>query len=166
MAERYLRALRVRVFSHLMSLDIPFFSRSKAGVLVSRMTSDIDALTQFAGEGAFNVVSSVLTVVGVGVAMFFVDPTLALAVMGLLPLLAVASVVFRRFADRAYQQVREQIGQVLAALQEGIAGVRVVQAYTQEEGQASRFGGSIGATTRRTSLPPGRYPPISRPSIS
>ena len=139
-AERYLRGLRVRVFTHLMSLDIPYFSRSKAGVLVSRMTSDIDALTQFAAEGAFNVISSVLTVLGVGVAMFLVDPTLALVIMALLPLLALASAVFRRFADRAYQQVREQIGQVLATLQEGIAGVRVVQAYTQEEGQATRFG--------------------------
>ncbi|HEX2369958.1 MAG TPA: ABC transporter ATP-binding protein [Acidimicrobiia bacterium] len=139
-AERYLRGLRVRVFAHLMSLDIPYFSRSKAGVLVSRMTSDIDALTQFASEGAFSVVSSVLTVLGVGAAMFFVDSTLALVVMALLPLLALATVVFRRFADRAYQQVREQIGQVLATLQEAIAGVRVVQAYTQEEGQATRFG--------------------------
>jgi ATP-binding cassette subfamily B protein len=55
-----------------------------------------------------------------------------------------ASAVFRRFADRAYQQVREQIGQVLATLQEGIAGVRVVQAYTQEEGQATRLSTSFG----------------------
>ncbi len=138
--EKYLRNLRVRLFRHMLHLDVDFFSRSKTGVLVSRMTSDVEALTQFVDEGAVNVITSLLTVIGVAGAMFFVDVTLALAVLGLLPLLVAASVVFRRYADRAYQQVREQIGQVLGALQEGVSGVRVVQAYTQEQRQAYSFG--------------------------
>ena len=165
-AERYLRGLRVRVFTHLMSLDIPYFSRSKAGVLVSRMTSDIDALTQFASEGAFNVVSSVLTVLGVGAAMFFVDSTLALVVMALLPLLALASVVFRRFADRAYQQVREQIGQVLATLQEASPVSGSCRHIPRRRGRRPASVGSTGATTRPISPPPGQSPPTSRPSTS
>jgi ATP-binding cassette subfamily B protein len=79
-------------------------------------------------------------VIGVTVAMFLVDVTLAFSVLALMPLLIVMSLVFRRYADRAYQAIREQIGQVLGALQEGISGVRVVQAYTQERRQAIEFG--------------------------
>ena len=139
-AERYLRALRVRVFRHLINLDMGFFGRSKTGVLVARMTSDIESLTEFANQGAVSVVSSALMVTGVTVAMFLVDVTLAFAVLALMPLLIVMSLVFRRYADRAYQAIREQIGQVLGALQEGISGVRVVQAYTQERHQAIEFG--------------------------
>ncbi len=138
--ERYLRRLRVVVYRHLMGLDLGFFGRTKSGVLVSRMTSDMEALTTFADEGAISVLTSVLTVVGVGVGLFVTDPGLAWLVMALLPLLVAASLVFRRYADRAYRQVREQIGLVLGALQEGISGVRVVQAYTQEPGQQERFG--------------------------
>ena len=140
LGERFLRDLRVRAFDRLVRLDVDFFGRNKSGVLVARMTSDIEALTQFVKEGAINVVTSALTVTGVVVAMFFVDVGLALAVLGLFPFLILASVVFRVFADRAYSQVREHIGQVLGAIQEGISGVRVVQAYTQERRKATEFG--------------------------
>jgi len=139
-AERYLRSMRVRVFRHLINLDMGFFGRSKTGVLVSRMTSDIEALTEFANQGAVSVITSVLMVAGVTVAMFLVDVTLAFAVLALMPLLIAMSLIFRRYADRAYQAIREQIGQVLGALQEGISGVRVVQAYTQERAQSVEFG--------------------------
>jgi len=139
-AERYLREMRIRVFRHLINLDMGFFGRSKTGVLVARMTSDIEALTEFANQGAISVVSSLLMVSGVTAAMFLVDVTLAFAVLALMPLLIVMSLVFRRYADRAYQAIREQIGQVLGSLQEGISGVRVVQAYTQERRQAIEFG--------------------------
>ncbi len=138
--ERYLADLRVRAFRHLIDLDVDFFSRSKAGVLVSRLTSDIEALTQFVKEGAINVVTSVLTVIGVTIAMFLIDTSLALAVLALMPILLAISVVFRIYADRAYEQVREHIGRVLGAIQEGISGVRVVQAYTQEQRQRIEFG--------------------------
>ncbi len=138
--ERYLADLRVRAFRHLIDLDVDFFSRSKAGVLVSRLTSDIEALTQFVKEGAINVVTSVLTVIGVTIAMFLIDTSMALAVLALMPILLAVSVVFRIYADRAYEQVREHIGRVLGAIQEGISGVRVVQAYTQEHRQKMEFG--------------------------
>ncbi|MDH3192744.1 MAG: ABC transporter ATP-binding protein/permease [Acidimicrobiia bacterium] len=138
--ERYLADLRVRAFRHLIDLDVDFFSRSKAGVLVSRLTSDIEALTQFVKEGAINVVTSILTVIGVTIAMFLIDTSMALAVLALMPILLGVSVVFRIYADRAYEQVREHIGRVLGAIQEGISGVRVVQAYTQEHRQKLEFG--------------------------
>ena len=138
--ERYLADLRVRAFRHLVGLDVDFFSKSKTGVLVSRLTSDIEALTQFVKEGAVNVVTSVLTVIGVTIAMFLIDSSLAIAVLALMPILIGVSVVFRIYADRAYEQVREHIGRVLGAIQEGISGVRVVQAYTQQERQRDEFG--------------------------
>lgn len=137
--ERFLKDLRVGAFDRLIRLDMDFYSKSKSGVLVARMTSDIEALSQFVMEGAVNVILSTLTVVGVTVAMFFVDAQLAWAVLALMPLLLAASVIFRVFADRAYRQVREQIGQVLGAIQEGISGVRVVQAYTQERRKILEF---------------------------
>ncbi len=138
--ERYLRLLRSTVFGHLMRLDMGFFGRSKAGVLVSRMTNDIESIQEFAEEGAVTFVINLLTIVGVAAAMLMVDSTLALQVFVLIVVLIAISRVFQRFAGRAYREVREQIGRVLAALQEGITGVRVVQAFTQEDQQAGTFG--------------------------
>jgi ATP-binding cassette subfamily B protein len=138
--ERFLLQLRATVFSHLMGLDMAFFSRTKAGVLVSRMTSDIESLQEFISEGAVMALTNVLTVVGVAVAMLVVDWRMALLVFAVIGALVVVSIVFQRQAGRAYAQVRERIGNVLAGLQEGIAGVRVVQAFTQEGVQATSFG--------------------------
>jgi ATP-binding cassette, subfamily B, bacterial len=138
--ERYLQTMRVRVFRHMMSLDVAFFSRSKVGVLVSRMTSDVEALTAFVDQGAISVMTSVLMVIGVTIAMFMIDVRLAWTVLALLPALLVVSAVFRTYANRAYEAIREQIGRVLGTLQEGISGVRVVQAYTQERRQLIEFG--------------------------
>jgi ATP-binding cassette subfamily B protein len=141
LGERYLLKLRSTVFGHLMRLDMAFYGRSKAGVLVSRMTNDIESIQEFAEEGAVSFTTNVLTVLGVAAAMLFVDATLALQVFVLIAVLLIVSRVFQRFASRAYQEVRERIGRVLASLQEGITGVRVVQAFTGEEAQAGAFGG-------------------------
>ena len=138
--ERYLLTLRQTVFTHLMRLDVGFFSRSKTGVLVSRMTSDIEALQEFAGDGAVMALTNLLTVAGVAVAMLLVDVQMALAVFAVIAVLLVVSVVFQRQVAKAYVQVRERIGRVLAGLQEGITGIRVVQAFTQEQEQATSFG--------------------------
>jgi ATP-binding cassette subfamily B protein len=140
LGERYLKILRSRVFSHLMRLDMAFYGRTKAGVLVSRMTNDIESVQDFAEEGAVTLVTNVLTLLGVTIAMLLVDPTIAGQVLLLIVLLVALSWVFQRFAGRAYREVREQIGRVLATLQEGITGVRVVQAFTREREQAGAFG--------------------------
>ena len=141
LGEKYLRILRSTVFRHLMELDMAFYGRSKAGVLVSRMTNDVESIQEFAEEGAVTLVTNVLTIVGVAAAMLFVDVELALQVFALIAVLIGISRVFQRFAARAYAEVRTQIGRVLATLQEGITGVRVVQAFTREPEQAGQFGG-------------------------
>jgi ATP-binding cassette subfamily B protein len=138
--EQFLLDLRSKVFGHLLRLDMGFYSRSKTGVLVSRMTSDIESLQEFVSEAAVMALTNLLTVIGVAVAMLLVDWQLALVVFAIIAVLIAISVVFQRQAGRAYSQVRERIGRVLGALQEGIAGVRVVQAFTQETTQAGEFG--------------------------
>jgi ATP-binding cassette subfamily B protein len=139
-AERFLRNLRSTVFAHLMRLDMAFFGRMKAGVLVSRMTNDIESIQEFAEEGAVSFAINILTIAGVALAMMLVDPALAVEIFVVIAVLIALSWVFQRFAGRAYREVREQIGRVLGTLQEGIAGVRVVQAFTQEDRQAGSFG--------------------------
>ncbi|MCL1587314.1 MAG: ABC transporter ATP-binding protein/permease [Actinomycetia bacterium] len=138
--ERYLVQLREVVFGKLLRLDMRFFSRTKSGVLVSRMTSDIESLQEFASDGAVLALSNLLTVVGVTVALALVDWQMALSVFIVVGVLLGVTVVFQRQARRAYDQVRERIGIVLSSLQEGISGVRVVQAFTQEGDQATSFG--------------------------
>ena len=140
LGERYLKMLRSRVFSHLMQLDMAFYGRTKAGVLVSRMTNDIESVQDFAEEGAVTLVTNLLTLVGVTIAMLLVDPAVAGQVLLLIVGLVGLSWAFQRSAGRAYREVREQIGRVLATLQEGITGVRVVQAFTREREQAGAFG--------------------------
>jgi ATP-binding cassette subfamily B protein len=137
--ERFLFELRNRVFGHLMRLDLPFYGRSKTGVLVSRMTSDIEAMTEFVNEGAVMALTNLLTAVGVGVAMLLLDWQLALEMLAIIGVLVAVSVAFQRQVSIAYEQVRDRIGRVLASLQEGITGVRVVQAFTQEHEQSVNF---------------------------
>jgi ATP-binding cassette, subfamily B, bacterial len=139
LGEEYLANFRGQIFSSLMRLDMPFYGRSKAGVLVARMTSDIESMTEFVNEGAVMALSNALTAVGVAVFLVLVDWQLALPILGVIGLLIVISAVFQRWVSRSYAQVRERIGGVLALLQEGITGVRVVQAFTQESGQARAF---------------------------
>ncbi len=138
--ERYLRELRSRVFRHLVNLDMPFFERSKTGVLVSRMTSDVESVSEFVDEGAVTLVTNLLTIAGVAAMMLLVDMRLALTVFAVILVLVLASRIFQALAGAAYREVRQQIGRVLASLQEGITGVRVVQAFTREERQANAFG--------------------------
>jgi len=138
--ERYLVQLRSGVFAKMLRLDLGFFRKTKSGVLVSRMTSDVESLQEFASDGAVMALGNFLTVIGVAVALLLVDASMALAVFATVGVLLVVSVAFQRQARKAYDQVRERIGRVLATLQEGITGVRVVQAFTQEGSQASTFG--------------------------
>ena len=139
MGERFMMDLRTKVYAHVLSMDMAFFGRTKTGVLVSRLTSDIESLQVFASEGALAVVGSTLMVVGVSVALFVVDPFLAALVMLLMPFLLFASYRFGRRSAKAYRQWRGQIAKVLAALSENISGVREVQANAQEQQQEERF---------------------------
>ena len=137
--ETYVRQIREKLFRHLTSLDINYFEKNKTGVLVARLTSDMQSLNEFAREGASSVLTSILTIFAATIAVFFVEFQLSVIAFIILPLLGVATRIFRKHADTAYWAVREWIGQVLSSLQEGISGVRIIQAYVDEITQIDRF---------------------------
>ena len=137
--ETYVRQIREKLYRHLTSLDINYFEKNKTGVLVARLTSDMQSLNEFAREGASSVLTSILTIFAATIAVFFVDFQLSVIAFIILPLLGVATRIFRKHADTAYWAVREWIGQVLSSLQEGISGVRIIQAYGDESTQIDRF---------------------------
>ena len=137
--ELYVKNIRSKLFKHLSSLDINYFEKNKTGVLVARMTSDMQSLNEFAREGASSILTSLLTIFGATIAVFLVDVRLSLLSFLILPLLGIATKIFRKHADKAYWSIREWIGQVLSSLQEGISGVRIIQAYADENAQLNKF---------------------------
>ena len=129
---RALQDLRERIFIHLQSMSIGFFTRRSPGVLISRMTNDVEALNQLVTNGLVTIFSSTLTLVGIVVIMLFLDVKLALITFVTFPLLAVASIVFRIVSAGTYRATRERIAAVTAYLQETLSGVRVVRSFGQE----------------------------------
>ena len=129
---RALQDMRERIFSHLQSMSIGFFTRRSPGVLISRMTNDVEALNQLVTSGVVTIFSSTLTLVGVVVIMLFLDLQLALITFLTFPLLAIASVIFRIVSAGTYRATRERIAAVTAYLQETLSGVRVVRSFGQE----------------------------------
>lgn len=134
---RALQDLRERVFAHIQSMSIGFFTRRSPGVLISRLTNDIEALNQLVTTGAVTLLSSGLTLVGVVTIMLLLDWKLALVAFITFPLLAIASVVFRIVSHGAYRATRERIAAVTAYLQETLSGVRVVRSFGQEARHAT-----------------------------
>jgi ATP-binding cassette, subfamily B, bacterial len=137
--EDFLRRLRIRVFDHLQRLSMPFYDRSKAGVLVSRMTSDVDSLAELIQLGLAMFVSNALLLVVSVIVLTTVSWQLMLVCMLGLPPVILASIKFQRDSNDAYLDVRDRIGSTLSHLQEGIAGVRVVQAFAREDVEVGRF---------------------------
>jgi ABC-type multidrug transport system fused ATPase/permease subunit len=129
---RALQDLRERVFSHLQTMSIGFFTRRSPGVLISRMTNDIEALNQLVTDGVVTMFSSMLTLVGVVVILLLLDVKLALVTFITFPLIAAASVLFRIVSHGAYRETRERIGAITGYLQETLSGVRVVRSFGQE----------------------------------
>ena len=137
--ERALQDLRIRIFNHLQQMSIGFFTRNRPGVLISRITNDVDALDQLISSGVVTLFSSTLTLVGVVVIMLVADVQLALVVFLTLPVLAVASLVFRIVAASAYRITRERIADVTAYLQETLSGIRAVRSFAQEQRHVERM---------------------------
>ena len=130
--ERALQDLRERIYVHLQSMSIGFFTRRRPGVLISRLTNDVEALNNLVTDGIVTLFSSVLTLVGVVVILLFLDLKLALVTFLTFPLLAIGSVIFRIVSAGAYRRTRETIAAITAYLQETLSGVRVVRSFAQE----------------------------------
>ncbi|MCW2538599.1 MAG: transporter [Frankiales bacterium] len=137
--ERLLYVLRIKTFAHLQRLGLDYYERELGGRIITRMTTDVDALSNFLQTGLVTAIVSLLTLVGVLVALLLVDLQLSLILIVILPVLLLATALFRRLAVPAYVESRERVSTVNAQLQENVAGVRVAQAFSREGRNESSF---------------------------
>jgi ATP-binding cassette, subfamily B, bacterial len=137
--ERLLYTLRVKTFAHLQRLGLDYYERELSGRIMTRMTTDIDAFSGFLQTGLTTATVSLLTFAGILVALLVIDIELGLVVLAVLPLMVVATLLFRTRSSRAYLEAREKVSIVNADLQENVTGMRVTQAYRREEHNRDRF---------------------------
>ncbi|HWD65366.1 MAG TPA: ABC transporter ATP-binding protein [Solirubrobacteraceae bacterium] len=137
--QRALQDLRVHLFSHLQTLSIGFYSRNRAGVIISRLTNDVEALDDLISDGLATLFQSGLTLIGVVVILIVLDPHLALLTFIVLPFLLLGGVAFRIASADAYRLTREKIAAITGYLQETLSGIRVVRAFAQERAHLARF---------------------------
>ncbi|RCH68486.1 ABC transporter ATP-binding protein [Streptomyces sp. SDr-06] len=139
--ERVLYTLRLKIFAQLQRLGLDYYERELTGRIMTRMTTDVDALSTFLQTGLVTAFVSVVTFFGIMVALLVIDLELALVVFATLPLLVVGTYVFRKKSVRAYELARERVSVVNADLQESVSGLRIVQAFRREHDGAERFAG-------------------------
>ncbi|MFL5920044.1 MAG: ABC transporter ATP-binding protein [Gaiellaceae bacterium] len=137
--ERILADLRNRLFDHLQRLSLGFYERNRAGVIISRLTNDVEAIDQLVTDGVTSLVQNTLTLIGTAILLFILDWRLTLATLVVIPFMSIATALFRTRSARAYSAVRERLGLVTATLAEDIAGMRIVQAFTREEANIRNF---------------------------
>ena len=137
--QRALQDLRSRLFAHIQSLSLGFYSRNKTGVVISRLTNDVQALDSLVSDGIVTLFSASLTLIGTAVILVVLDPGLALVTFLVFPVLLAASIAFRIASSGAYRLTREKIASVTAYLQETLSGVRIVRAFGQEPRHERRF---------------------------
>jgi ATP-binding cassette, subfamily B, bacterial len=147
-SERLLYILRVKIFAHLQRLGLDYYERELSGRIMTRMTTDVEALSSFLQTGLITMVNSLLTVAGVMIALLVINVPLGLAVLSVMPVAIVATVMFHNRSSRAYADAREKVSAVNADLQENVAGLRVSQAYRREQRNLERFAGRSDAYRR------------------
>ncbi|MGW2788690.1 ABC transporter ATP-binding protein [Streptomyces sp. NPDC001251] len=139
--ERVLYTLRLKIFAQLQRLGLDYYERELTGRIMTRMTTDVDALSTFLQTGLVTAFVSVVTFFGIMVALLVIDIQLALVVFATLPFLVVGTYVFRKKSVQAYELARERVSVVNADLQESVSGLRIVQAFRREHDGSARFAG-------------------------
>ena len=137
--ERVLYTLRLKIFAQLQRLGLDYYERELTGRIMTRMTTDVDALSTFLQTGLVTAFVSVVTFFGIMVALLVIDIQLALVVFATLPPLVIATFFFRRASVKAYELARERVSSVNADLQESVSGLRIVQAFRREKDGGRRF---------------------------
>jgi ABC-type multidrug transport system fused ATPase/permease subunit len=137
--ERVLYTLRLKIFAQLQRLGLDYYERELTGRIMTRMTTDVDALSTFLQTGLVTAFVSVVTFFGIMVALLVIDIQLALVVFATLPPLVIATFFFRRASVKAYELARERVSSVNADLQESVSGLRIVQAFRRERDGGRRF---------------------------
>jgi ABC-type multidrug transport system fused ATPase/permease subunit len=137
--QRVLQDLRIQLFAHLQTLSVGFYSRRQAGVIISRLTNDVQALDQLVSDGVATLFGSTLTLIGTVAILIVLDLELALLTFLVFPLLALGSLAFRIVSANAYRATREKVAAITAYLQESLSGIRVVRTFAQERRHLERF---------------------------
>jgi ATP-binding cassette subfamily B protein len=162
--ERLLFTLRVKLFAQLQRLGLDFYEREQSGRIMTRMTTDVDALSSFLQTGLITMVSSVLTFFGVLAALLIINLELGLAVLTIFPVLVAATLVFRKKSAKAYSEAREKVAAVNADFAENVAGLRVTQSFRREPVNRDRFG-ALSNAFRVSRLRAQRYIAIYFPFV-
>jgi ATP-binding cassette subfamily B protein len=139
MGQRILYEVRTLLFGHLQRLGLPFFDRNPVGRLVTRVTSDVQALNELFTSGMDVVVSDLLKIIVTVVVLLLIDVRLALIALAVLPFLIVVSFLFRTKVREFYREIRARLAQLNAFLQETVSGIRVVQVFTRERKVQEKF---------------------------
>lgn len=139
LGEKFIYDLRVRLYAYLQRLSLSFFERTSTGELMSRLTNDVNSLEDFITHGSTLTTVDLVRLISTGVVLFVLDWRLALAVLIPLPVMAVGLRWFNKRVRPMYRQVRARLGDINAQLQDSLAGMRVIQAFGQEEAQLARF---------------------------
>ncbi len=133
LGQRLMQSLRVRVFSHIQRLSLDFFTDEKAGRIMTRMTSDVEALSDLLQDGIINLIVQAFTLVYVVAVLFSMNVRLALIVVfAIVPVMTLMTLWFRNRSEKGYTRVRERIADVMADLQESLSGIRIVAAYNRQ----------------------------------
>jgi ATP-binding cassette subfamily B protein len=149
--QRALQDLRIQVFQHLQSLSLGFYSRNRAGVVISRLTNDVQALDQLVTDGVTTLFQSTLMLLGVIVTLLIFDAELAMWTFLAIPLLALAAFAFRIASADAFRRTRERIAAITGYLQETLSGIRVVRSFGQERRHLDRFA-ELNEANRRANM--------------
>jgi len=137
--QRALADLRLEVFRHLQSLSVGFYSRNRAGVIISRLTNDVEALNTLVSDGIVTLFQGTLTLVGTAGILLYLDWRLALVTFTIIPVLWLGGLVYRIASADVYRRTRERIASITAYLQETLSGIRVVKAFGQESRHVAEF---------------------------
>ena len=137
-AETVQHTVRLRSFGHLLRLALPYHEQ-QADTRLTRMTVDVDALARFLQNGLAGTATSLITMGAIAVAMFWLDPVLALVALGAVPVVIIATLIYRRLSSPAYAQARLEIGKVNSTLQEKVSGLRTVQSHGQQDVEAAKL---------------------------
>jgi len=139
LGQRFIFDLRVRLYAYLQRLSLSFFERTSTGELMSRVTNDINALENFVTHGTSFMAVALMRLVGTAIILFFLEWRLALLVLIPVPILAVGMRWFNTRIRPVYRRVRDRLGDINARLQDNLAGIRVIQAFGQEDATLERF---------------------------
>ncbi|HXV15950.1 MAG TPA: ABC transporter ATP-binding protein, partial [Gemmatimonadaceae bacterium] len=139
LGQSVMRDLRIEIFAHLQRLSVAFFDRNPAGRLITRVTSDVEALNELFTSGVVSGLGDVFTLIAIGVAMFLMDWRLTLAALVVIPFVAGVSHWFRASVRESYRDIRTRLARINAFLQERITGMRIVQLFGREEMEKERF---------------------------